>query len=148
MKRMTTILISIMMYAQLAAPPSNSVAIFEAEGVNPFNDLWKATCHVESSGNRFAIGDNGKSYGIAQIQQSRLDDYYQRTGIRFELSDMFDVDNSREVFIYYCDNPYNLEAISRSWNGGNGWRHKKQTKDYWQKIQRRIKNRNHERQNL
>jgi len=145
---MTILLTTIMIYTSLAAPPSNSGVIFEAEGVCPFEQIWQATIQIESSGDRFAIGDNGKSYGIAQIQQSRLDDYYQRTGIRFELSDMFDVDNSREVFIYYCDNPYNLEAISRSWNGGNGWRHKKQTKDYWQKIQRRIKNRNHERQNL
>ena len=148
MRKMVTIFISIFCFQILTAPPNGAGVVFVSERVNPFEDLWQATCQVESSGNRLAIGDNGKSYGIAQIQQSRLDDYYQRTGIRFELSDMFDVDNSREVFIYYCDNPYNLEAISRSWNGGNGWRHKKQTKDYWQKIQRRIKNRNHERQNL
>jgi len=136
MRKMAIIIISIFYFQILTAPPNGAEVVFESERVNPFEDLWQATCFVESSGNRFAIGDNGKSWGIAQIQQSRIDDYYQRTGIRFELSDMFDVEKSREVFMYYCSDPYNLEAISRSWNGGNNWRQKKQTHDYWYKVQK------------
>ena len=150
MKKMTILLTTIMIYAQLAAPPSNSGVIFEAEGVCPFEQIWQTTIQIESSGDRFAIGDNGKSYGIAQIQQSRIDDYYRRTGIRYTLQDMFDAEKSRSVFMYYAQThgPYQQEVICREWNAGPRWRNIKQTKDYWQKIQRRIKNRNHERHNL
>ena len=150
MRKMVTIFISIFCFQILTAPPNGAGVVFESERVNPFEDLWQATCFVESSGNRFAIGDNGKSYGIAQIQQSRIDDYYRRTGIRYTLQDMFDAEKSRSVFMYYAQThgPYQQEVICREWNAGPRWRNIKQTKDYWQKIQRRIKNRNHERHNL
>jgi len=138
MRKMVTIFITTMYFSILTAPPNGAGVVFESEGVNPFEDLWQATCQVESSGNRFAIGDNGKSWGIAQIQQSRIDDYYQRTGIRFELSDMFDVDNSRQVFMHYASlhGPYQSEAICREWNAGPRWRDIKQSKDYWWKVQK------------
>jgi len=138
MKRMITILITTMYFSILTAPPNGAGVVFESEGVNPYQDLWQATCFVESSGNRFAIGDNGKSYGIAQIQQSRLDDFYNRTGIRYTLQDMFDVDKSREVFMYYAGlhGPYKSEQICREWNAGPQWRDIKQSKDYWWKMQK------------
>ena len=138
---MVTIFISIFCFQILTAPPNGAGVVFESEGMNPFQDLWQATCQVESSGNRFAIGDNGKSYGIAQIQKSRLDDFYNRTGIRFELIDMFDVDNSRKVFMHYANlhGPYKSEQICREWNSGPRWRQIKATKKYYQKIQKHLK---------
>lgn len=135
MKKMTILFLTIMICLKLSAPPSGAVAIFHDPGYNPFTSLWDATCIVESGKDRFAIGDNGKSYGIAQIQQSRLNDYFNRTGIHYTLQDMFDVQKSRQIFMYYCFSPYHFEAISRSWNGGNNYLRIKATKVYYRKIQ-------------
>ena len=138
---MKVIIILIMFFRSLAAPPSDAVAIFESESINPFENLFKAVCQVESSGNQFAIGDNGKSYGISQIQQSRLDDYFNRTGIRYTLQDMFDVQKSRQIFMFYAQlhGPYQAEALCREWNSGPRWRQIKATKVYYRKIQAHLK---------
>ena len=138
---MTILLTTIMICFKLSAPPSGTVAIFDDPGVNPFQSLWEATCIVESGKDRFAIGDNGKSYGIAQIQQSRLNDYFNRTGIRYTLQDMFDVEKSRQIFMFYAQlhGLYQVEALCREWNGGNDWRQIKATKVYYRKIQKLIK---------
>ena len=59
-----------------------------------------------------------KSYGIAQIRQARLDDYFERTGIRYSEKDMFDPVKSKEVFMYFaCQfRPSNYRLIARDWN--------------------------------
>lgn len=140
MEKMIITLISIMIYLQLAAPPNGAAVIFESEGICPFEEIWNATCQVESSGNRFAIGDNGNSYGIAQIQLSRLNDYFNRTGIRYEMTDMFDIEKSRQIFMFYAGlhGPYQMESIIRSWNAGPRWRNIESTKVYYSKIKKII----------
>lgn len=140
-KVMMITMISILFCNLLCAPPSNSGCIFASEGINPFENLYKAVCEVESSGNPFAIGDKhlkNWSYGIAQIRETRLSDYFNRTGIRYATSDMFDTVKSKEVFMYYCSQfkPHEIESISRAWNGGGNWRQKKSTKDYYWKVQK------------
>ena len=143
MKRMTTILISILFCTLLSAPPNNAGMIFESEPVNPFESLWKATCKVESNFNPFAIGDKHLkewSYGIAQIRRVRLDDYFKRTGIRYTTGDMFDTVKSKQVYLYYASqfSPHQTEAVSRAWNGGNNWQQKRQTKKYYLKIEKAL----------
>ena len=54
---MAMILISIMVFCSLAAPPANMLMVFESEGMNPYENLYRAVCQVESSGNPLAIGD-------------------------------------------------------------------------------------------
>ena len=132
-------LILILMFMNLGAPPSNSIVIFENESVNPFENLYKAICEVESSGNPLAIGDRHLkewSYGICQVRRSRLTNYYRRTGIRYSTSDMFDPTKAKEVFMYYCMdyNPSQFMEISRSWNGGYDWERKKSTIQYWKRV--------------
>ena len=137
---MTILLTTIMICFKLSAPPSGAVAIFETPGYNPFESLWNATCIVESGKDRFAIGDNGKSWGIAQIQQSRLNDYFNRTGIRYTLQDMFDVQKSRQIFMFYAGlhGPYQQERICRMWNGGWNYQRIRATKVYYRKIQAHL----------
>lgn len=143
MKRMATIILTILVSTVLSAPPSSSVVIFESPGINPYEALYKAICQVESSGNPNAIGDKNLknySYGIAQIRQTRLDDYYQLTGIKYSVYEMFDTTKSRKVFMYYCSlfRPDQIEAISRSWNAGPGWQKVKSSKKYYLKIKAKL----------
>lgn len=140
---MTMLIISILFSALLTAPPNNTVMIFEAENIRPYEPVMNATGKIESNFDPFAIGDKDLStwsYGIYQIRQSRLDDYFRQTGIRYSLTDMFDVEKSKKVFLFYASQyHYNdIESISRSWNGGPRWREKKSTIKYYKKILKAI----------
>jgi hypothetical protein len=139
MKLMFTILLT-MYFTFLQAPPSGAGVIFEAEGVNPYEAIWNAVCQVESSGNPLAVGDKNlklHSYGIAQIRQSRLDDYFRQTGIRYNETDMFCPVKSKQVFMFYCSQiGENPERIAREWNGGEQGMKRKSTLKYWDKVQK------------
>lgn len=123
----------------LGAPPSPAIAIIGMDAIKPYEALWTATCKVESSNNPFAIGDKHlkqKSYGVAQIRKTRLDDYYKRTGIRYSTKDMFDVSKSKQVFMYYASG--DNEVIARTWNGGPDGMKKKSTYKYWKLIKANL----------
>ena len=125
-----------MFWQLLAAPPSGMLTLPVPEKLMPYEALWRATCKVESDFNRYAIGDRhlkNKSYGVAQIREVRLDDYYKQTGIRYHVKDMFCPDKSKEVFMYYCTTS-DLEVLARWWNGGPKAMEKKSTVKYWDKI--------------
>ena len=133
---MTITLILIFTFELLKAPSFTVGYIARPEVIAPYEKLWQAVCQVESSGDPFAIGDRhlkNKSYGIVQIRQSRLDDYFNRTGIRYEVADMFCPVKSKQVFMYYASGDY--ETVSRTWNGGAKGMSKKSTVKYWNKVQ-------------
>jgi hypothetical protein len=143
MKKMITTIFIILFSIKAFCPINRVLYIERSEPVRPYEKIWNATCSVESMFNPYAIGDLNlryKSYGIVQIRQSRLDDYYLKTGIRYTITDMFDPDISKEIFMYYAIqyHPLQLEYIARSWNGGNKGIHKKSTINYWKKIKRYL----------
>lgn len=140
---MMMILILWMICNSLAAPPVKSITLFVAEELNPYESIWDVICRVESNYNPTAVGDTTikyHSYGIVQIRQSRLDDYYQRTGIQYTERDMFNVEKSKQVFMYYaCEISHtNPERISREWNGGPKGMKKKSTIRYWNKVKKYL----------
>tara|TARA_R110001606_G_C14936788_1_gene598720 strand:- start:39 stop:416 length:378 start_codon:yes stop_codon:yes gene_type:complete len=105
---------------------------------------------VESDNNPLAIGDNGSSYGILQIQESVVRDVNRIYGTEYQHEDMFSEKASEEVFKLYlcygkevflkkhCRLP-NQEELVRMWNGGiyQGYKYK-QTKEYYERfLQRR-----------
>jgi hypothetical protein len=144
MKRLLTIL-SILGFVSgsLKAPESKTVLIPYSEGVKPLEPIWNAICEVESSNNPFAIGDKNLkeySYGIAQIRRSRLDDYYRQTGIRYYEKDAFDVEKSKEIFLFYASQCHytEVEKIARLWNGGSKGMQKKSTKRYFLKVKQNL----------
>ena len=125
------------------APPYPVVYIPVSEKIMPYSLVWDATCYIESRFNPNAIGDlnlKEKSYGIVQIRRSRLDDYYQQTGIRYSVKDMFDTVKSKEVFMFYASQIHHsdLERIARQWNGGERGMQKQATLKYWKLIQARL----------
>ena len=138
MEMLHIISILILFTLPLKAPDDKSLAIVQPEKIMPYEMLFDITCRVESSHRPNVIGDNGKSFGIVQIQQVRLDDYFDLTGIRYTTSDCFNVEVSKELFLFYADKigPYNMEAISRCWNGGPDGMSMKSTEKYYLKIRK------------
>jgi hypothetical protein len=140
MKMMTLTFITCLFCASLGAPPSPAIAIVGIDAVRPYEALWHATCYVETRFDTMAIGDKNlktHSYGIAQIRQSRLDDFYEQTGIRYSVTDMFDPAKSKEVFMFYASGS-DLECIARMWNGGPDGMEKASTRKYWKLIREQL----------
>jgi len=101
---------------------------------------------VETNNNTDSIGDNGRSYGILQIQRSVLSDVNRIYGTDYCHEQMFSEEASEEVFKLYmcygrevflkkhCRFPTEEEMV-RMWNGGiyKGYTYK-QTKKYYKKY--------------
>ena len=139
MKMITLALILTLFSLTLKAPSERAIVIVKTEAIEPYETIWDAVVKVESNGDLFAIGDRhlkDKSYGIVQIRQVRLDDYFERTEIRYSEKDMFDPVKSKEIFLYYADRigPYDMERIIRNWNGK--W---ELTDDYYAKVRKVLK---------
>jgi hypothetical protein len=137
MRKMTVILLFLILFLPAKAPEAKCLYILKAESITPVEILWNAVCIVESGRNHWAYymeADGFPSVGIAQIREIRLKDFNRRTGKSYQLSDMWSPDKSKEVFLFYCKGKSDLEYISRCWNGGeNGMRYKGTLK-YWQSI--------------
>lgn len=131
MKRLLIILILACYSAIAGSPPNNAVTILRNKPENPYLRLFEAVSQVESSNDPFAFNPRENSYGIVQIREIRLRDYRKRTGKNYSLTDMYNPDISREIFLFYASkykaNEY--ETIARNWNG----RYSK-TKGYWLKV--------------
>lgn len=133
---MLTIIFIMLLSVRVYAPGDGSLPLLQGEPAKPYEALWSAVCFVESSNNPFAVGDKHlkeQSYGIAMIRQSRLDDYFRQTGIRYTITEMFDTVKARRVFMWYAVGT-DLERISRCWNGGNRGMEKQSTIDYWHRV--------------
>jgi hypothetical protein len=140
---MALTILLILLSLPASCPEDRALVIFEAPVINPYEAIWNAICQVESAGNQFAIGDKHLkqfSYGIVQIRQTRLDDYYQETGIRYYETDMFDVEKSKTVFMVYAlkIGYMDVERISREWNGGDSGMKKKATVKYWNRVKDQL----------
>tara|TARA_R110000822_G_scaffold29350_2_gene86482 strand:- start:5839 stop:6231 length:393 start_codon:yes stop_codon:yes gene_type:complete len=101
---------------------------------------------VETNNKVDSIGDDGRSYGILQIQRSVLRDVNRIYGTDYRHRDMFCEEASEEVFMLYlcygkevflkkhCRFPTEQELV-RMWNGGiyKGYKYE-QTKSYYEKY--------------
>jgi hypothetical protein len=120
------------------APTERFQPLLKPDPVNPYLNLYKASCFVESSHRAKVINEEEQAYGIVMIRQCKLDDFNKATGKKYVLTDCFNTSISKEIFMQHCDiyGPYNLEKCSRTWNGGpNGMKYK-ETEEYYLKIQK------------
>jgi hypothetical protein len=129
---MKAILIICLLFLSIRAfaPSARSLFIEIPDKIKPFEKLWQAVCKIESNNDSlaFCIDINGKpSVGIAQIQESRLNDYNTHTGNNYKLMDCFSPVISKKIFMYYCQVSY--EMCAKRWNGSG-----KMTEIYWNKI--------------
>lgn len=122
------------------APASNCLVILGSSPIQPYERLFETVRSIESNGDNYAVGDKNlklHSYGPVQIRQSRIDDYYNQTGIRYTIEDCFDIEVSREIFMYYVSPDF--ETTAREWNGGANGMKKKSTLKYWEKVENKLK---------
>ena len=140
MQRMKIVIILMILTFRAYAPEHKDMVIVRDAPAQPYEKIWNATCYVETRFDTLAIGDTAlveHSYGIAQIRNERLQDYYLATGISYSVTDMFDPVKSKEVFMFYasgCD----LEVIARTWNGGPTGMNKESTLEYWKLIKSQL----------
>lgn len=110
------------------------------------DQLIESMIEMESEGNVNAIGDNGKAFGVLQIQQRCLDDVNRWNGTKYKAEDMLGEEGaklSRWVFAEYMrvyatekrlGRPVTNEDRARIWNGGpSGWK-KGVTEGYGKKF--------------
>jgi len=100
---------------------------------NEIETLWMAMCQIESSNRPRVINKKEQAYGIIQVRQIKLDDYFNNTGTRYTLKDMLDTTKAREVWQYYADKHKNPETIARRWNGSG-----EMTSVYWSKVKKHL----------
>ena len=105
--------------------------------------LILALIMVESGGNDFEIGDNGKAYGCLQMHAAYVKDAAEYAGKDWVHEDAFQRDVAIQIFEAYMaryatkerlGREPTAEDIARIHNGGpNGYK-KKSTEKYWQKV--------------
>ena len=131
MKMILTFVI-MMFSATLTAPPNYSVVVFEAEGINYYEPLIKAIVDYESKGDIFAFNFLEQACGPMQIRPIRIDHYNRMTGSSYTTEDCFNMEVSREVFLYFARGK-SYEKAAKSWNGSG-----LMTINYWKQIQKRL----------
>lgn len=133
------ILIMLLFCQVLSAPPGYQVpVILQTEPFNNLEAIWQAVIMVESSGNpdAWVIDINDKpSIGIAQIQQSRVDHFNRLTGKNYKHEDCFDLDVSKEIFMFFARRIGSEEILIRSWNGNVK---SEMTRIYYEKVKRYL----------
>lgn len=119
------------------APDTPYLTIFETPPIRPYSALMSAIGMYETMGNPLAFNVLENAAGIFQIRQVRVDDYNNRTGSNYALTDMFDYKVSEKVFIYFAElaGPYSFERIAKGWNGSGP-----RTDYYWAKIKTLLDN--------
>ena len=126
----------------------------EAAKITISDDLVNSICQVESRNNPNAVGDNGKSVGIAQIQKICVDDVnrilkLQKKSKRFTYDDRKNVEKSKEmmkIYLSFYGRLYEKETglkvtpkiLARIWNGGPKGYKVKATYAYYQKVRKYL----------
>jgi hypothetical protein len=133
MKKMITLLTIVLLFCRvLFAPEFRTIAIPEAESIDPYKRLIHAIGMVEGRCDTLAYNPDEGAVGFFQIRPIRLKDYNKRTGSHYVMRDMLDYYKAEKVFLYYArEIGYpNYEKIAKNWNGSGPM-----TKVYWKKVQ-------------
>lgn len=120
---------------KVSAPCWNSFTIYEFSPAEPFKNLERAIGMVETNCNLTAYNPYEEAVGIFQIRPIRLLDYNIRTHSKYTTQDLYTLEVSEKIFLYYADltGPYNLEQIARNWNGSG-----QLTDFYWTRIRQLL----------
>ena len=112
-----------------AAPGFNVEFIFVSEPIYPYDRLIKAVVAVESKGDTMACDTIEEAIGAFQIRPIRLQDYNERTGNKYKMTDCYNFQISKEIFLFYARRFPDDESIARNWNGSG-----ESTLIYWGKV--------------
>ena len=124
-------------------PISTSAQKEEAFDWNP---VINAIIQVESKGNPKAYNPKGDCCGILQItpglvKQCNIWLKAEKSKKRYTLSDRYNVEKSKEMFIMvqnHYNKSNNIERAIRVWNGGPGFK-VSSTNGYYRKVMKYLK---------
>lgn len=117
----------------LLAPGNQTIIIAAGQSINPYEKLWEAVKIVESRNNPLAFNRHEGAYGVAQIRQVKLNEYYKYTGHRIKLRECFSEEVSKDIFMWHCMKHQDIETSARRWNGSGPM-----TTKYWNNIKRYL----------
>ena len=111
--------------------------------------LVEALEGVESNGNAFAIGDNGKAKGILQIHAEVVADVNRIYKTSYVHDDAFNKAKAEQICRMYLRHygmayekrtgkQINVEILARLWNGGPAGYRNRKTDGYWAKVRRNL----------
>ena len=114
--------------------------------------LMFAIMIVESNCDPKAIGDQGRSFGILQIQEAVVLDVNNRYGTDYTHEDMFDPLYAQDVFMKYIEmyctderlgHKATFKDMAQCWNSGPHFmkkqgKVKERLEIYWRKVQREL----------
>jgi hypothetical protein len=122
----------------------------EGESIKEIRDVLK---FVETENKPTAVGDQGRSFGVLQIQWVAIQDVNDKFGTQYTHEDAFNVACAEEIFELYLDiwtrnlerregRKATTEDIVRIWNGGPTGYKRDTTLKYFRKYLRYRKYRN------
>jgi hypothetical protein len=132
-KRMGTLFLFITLTIQAFCPEYRTLYIAESTGINPYERIFKAICETESSNDSKAWNQKENAVGICQIRPIRLMDFNKQSGKHYKLSEMYSVEKSKEVFMFFAHQHYctDYENIALDWNC--------RSQKYWNKVKNELK---------
>ena len=125
---MGTILILLTLTFKAYCPEHLCLYIEKAEGINHYEPLIKAITRYESFNGVYVWNAKEEAVGWFQIRPCRVDAYNKATGSHYILTDFYDYNLSRKMFLFYAHGK-SYEQASKDWNGSG-----KMTIDYWKHI--------------
>lgn len=136
MKKLLILIILIIVGPRIYAPTERVIFIESPPGINPYLELYQATCFVESSYRPDAINQQEQAYGLVQIRQCKLDDYNKETGKNYTLQDCLVPEISKEIYMHFASkfDHKEYELIAKKWNGSGPM-----TGEYWKKVMKQWK---------
>ena len=145
MKKLTVLILFLLSSILCKAPELNSIVLIVPEVImdTRYDPLIEAITWHETKHGKDTINKDEQAYGWFQIRQIRLDDYNRLNHTNYTLTDCFDYNISKKIFLYYVDHDHQghiipnktWEQAAKDWNGSGP-----KTKTYWKNIQFILKN--------
>jgi hypothetical protein len=133
MKRLMLLCILLVCTQAGLCPPYPVIPCAYYEPINPYLSLWYAVCQVESKGDTLAFNPREMATGIVQLRPIMVRDYNQRAGKSYKLSDCYNKNISKEIFMWYASRykPNEYRKIARFWN-------RSKTERYWNLVKKQL----------
>lgn len=145
-KLLLTFLLFISVIGTATAPPSNSLIIEKAPIIyfidaGFYSPLVDAMFKYEATNDSLAYNPKEQAYGGLQIRPCRLEHYNTLNGTNHTMTDCFDFNFSKKVFLYFCNHDGNgnlipwksWEQAAKDWNGSGP-----KTAVYWENVKQLI----------
>ena len=131
--KQSLLLFFLLITIRVMAPTERFQPLLKPDPVNPYLNLYNASCFVESSHRAKVINEKEQAWGIVQIRQVKLDDYNKETSNHYTLQDCLNPDISKMIWMHFASkyDYRDCESIAKTWN-------RSKTEKYWNKIKNSL----------